>query len=927
MTGMDGGELRFAVLGRMRAWRGDTALELGSPQQQTFLAELLLREGRTASAAEIVDALWGEEVPPRAVGTVRTYASRLRRLLEPGRAPGAASRVLVSVSGGYALRVPREALDAARFQDRLAAAARARATGLPHEARELLRSALALWSDEPLLGLSGPCVPSRRAHLSDQRLMAFEARLELDLELGDPDAALRELADLAARHPLHERLSALRILALHQGGRRADALAVYEETRRVLAERMGLEPGRELTEARRRLLVADTDAGDDTCPHHAHEPVRPAQLPGDLADFTGRAAAVEEVCAALVPDGPRGEVTVVVSGPGGVGKSVLAVHAAHRVREHFPDGQLYADLRGPDGRPAHPATVLGTFLRALGVATAAVPDGEAERAALLRRLLADRRVLMVLDNAEDTGQARPFLPAAPACAVLVTSRAKPAGLPHARLTDLGALTPEEARALLARVAGEDRVAAEPRAAAELVEACGLLPVAVRIAAARLAARPSWTLDALLERLADDARRLAELRTAGMSAEAALAPAYDRLDAGRRRSLALLALAEGTGFSSHTAAALLGVPEDEAETLCESLVDASLLQSPAPGRYGFHCLFRLLVRERAGTALPPAERAAALRRLLESAVARAREVTAPGASGDRFLAEAPALLAVTEAAADADTDTDGVALAVDLLRALEGLLVYGVHERELERAALEVAGAALGLADGRGAGRAYAVLARVHANADRFEALAEACREALALSRAAEDAPTTADCLVLLSRYALRNGCPGEAYEALAEARAVYRACGDRSGEADVAGALAEAHLALGRTDHALAAAELCVAVHRRRGTGHPVAAGLYRLGRVLASAGRAEEAAGRYVEALDLFRGHGNRLWEGRALLRLAEVLPDTGRDAVAVIHAELAVAALEEAGDADGRSAAQTALDRVLEGFRDAGRAEALIP
>ncbi|MHA7958592.1 AfsR/SARP family transcriptional regulator [Streptomyces sp. L500] len=887
MTGTDGGELRFAVLGRMRAWRGDEALELGSPQQRTFLAELLLREGRAASAAEIVDALWGGEPPPRAVGTVRTYASRLRKLLEPERAPGAPSRVLVSVSGGYALRVPREALDAARFQDQVAAAARARAAGRPREARELLRSALALWSDEPLLGLPGPRVPARRAHLCDQRLMAFEARLELDLELGDPDAALRELADLAARHPLHERLSALHILALHQGGRRADALAVYEETRRVLAEHMGLEPGRELTEARRRLLTAGTDAG--TAADSPHDTVRPARLPGDLADFTGRTTAVAEVCAALI----TGQATVVVSGPSGVGKSVLAVHAAHRVREYFPDGRLYADLRDPDGGPAPTAAVLGTFLGALGVAAAAVPDGEAERAALLRRLLTGRRVLMVLDNAEDTGRARPFLPAPPGCAVLLTSRAKPAGLPHARLTDLGALTPREAHALLARVAGEDRVAAEPRAAAELVEACGRLPVAVRIAAARLAARPSWTLGAFVERLADDGRCLAELRTAGMSAEAALAPAYDRLDAHRRRALALLALAEGPGFSSHTAAALLGVPEEEAEPLCESLVDASLLESPAPGRYRLPCLFRLLVRERAGTALPPAERAAALRRLLESAAARARAATVPGTAGDRLLAEAPELLAAAEAAADAGPDD--VALAVDLLRALAGLLAYGAYERELARAASALARAALRLADGRCAGRAYAVLGLVHASAGRFEELAAACREALTLSRAAEDAPTAADCLVLLARYALHTGCPEEVYEALAEARAAYRACGDRAGEAEVAGALAEAHLALGRTDRALAAAELCLAVHRRRGAGHPVAVGLYRLGRALARAGRAEEAAGRYAEALDLFRVQGNRLWEGHTRLRLAEILPDTGRDAGAVIHAEPAVAALTD--------------------------------
>lgn len=941
----DGGGLTFAVLGRLRAWRDGEALELGSPQQRTLLAELLLRQGHAASAAEIVDAIWGENPPPRAVGALRTYVSRLRKLLEPERGPGVAPRLLVSVSDGYALRVPRQALDVARFEDRVAAAARARACGRLTGARDLLRSALALWTDEPLLGLTGAQVHSRRARLADRRLMALETRLELDLELGAAEPALRELAELTARHPLRERLCALRLIALHRVGRSAEALVVYEETRRALSEELGLEPGRELVGVQRRILAAVPDGpAPGAGPIAPGERAVPAQLPGDLADFTGREETVAELCRALAPEHPRAVVTVAVSGIGGVGKSALAVHAAHRVREDFPHGQFYADLQGTGEHPADPAGVLGSFLRALGVDDAAVPDGLAERAACFRTQLADRRVLILLDNARDADQVRPFLPGTPSCAVLITSRAKLGDLPSAGLTHLDVMTAREAVTLLGRVVGTERTEAEPEAAAQLVSACGFLPLAVRIVAARLATRPTWTLATLNDRLADRKHRLAELRVADLAVEAAFALGYYQLDDRARRTFRLLSLPDGTDISAAAAAAVLGLVEREAEPLCEALVDASLLESPAPGRYRFHDLLRLFARERAEAEESPRQRADALRRLMEFYVATARAshlLTSPGAGRRDVASPAPGL---TFDSADAARDwlfteasclfaavgqavaepSPAVAPAADLLLMMDGLFEYGAYGREFEQAARAVIAGALRAADRRSAGRAYLVLGSVYYHADRLVELVPVCREALALSRAADDPLTTADCLVQLSRCDHHMRRHDAARERLSEALAVFRANGDRFGEANAFGALARVYLALGHREPALMVAEEGLALHRALGSTHLVGQALYQLGIVLAGTGRTEESAARLTEALTLFGAHRNRLWEGLTLFRMAENDLAAGAPERAARHAERAVATLEEVRDAWGRAKALAVLGHALDLLHHPDRARA---
>ncbi|MFD9903502.1 BTAD domain-containing putative transcriptional regulator [Streptomyces sp. NPDC059063] len=935
--------LRFVLLGRLRAWRGDRELELGSPQQQAFLAVLLLRQERAASVGDVVEALWGGNPPPRAVGALRTYASRLRKLLEPERAAGESPRILVSVPDGYALHVPREAVDLARFEDHVASAGRARAAGQLAEARARLRLALEPWQDDPLPGIPGAAMDAHRARLADQRLTALESRLQLDLELDGPQSVLAELADLAAHHPLRERLRALQMRALHRDGRTADALAVYDETRLLLSEELGLEPGRDLAEARALLTAPDT-TGSTGLPDPAAPPPLPAQLPGDLPDFTGRATLVADLCALLTSDHPGAAAMVAVSGAGGVGKSALAVHVAHRVRESFPHGQLYMDLQGVGGHPADPAAVLGSFLRALGVDDAVIPEGLAERSALFRARLDGRRVLVLLDNAHGPEQIRPFLPVLPSCAVLVTSRAKLAGPASARLVDLDVMTPSEALELLGKVLGRDRVAAEADDAARLVSACGHLPLAVRIVAARLATRPAWPLGALHGRLADERHRLAELRVADLTVEAAFALGHAQLRPDQQRAFRLLALPDGPHVSSAAAAAVLGLPEPEAEALCESLVDASLLESPTPGRYRYHDLLRLYARGRASAEESPEGQAAGLRRLLDflastvrashpGALGRAERLgvtaTVPGLSfataedAAAWLAdEAPCLFAAVRQAAEAPDRA--VAPAADLLLMMEELLERGGPGPEFEQAAHAVVSAALRQGDRRSAGRAYLALGLGYYYAARLRELVAVGRQAVAASRAAGDALVMADALVLLARCSYHLRRYDESRALLAEASAVFQAYADRFGEANVLGVRCRVRQAAGETDLAVADAEEALAVHQGLSDGHRTGFALYELGVVLDAAGRTAESAGRLTEALALFGDRRNRLWEGLTLFRLAENRLATGRAEEAVQLARTAAATLAEVRNDWGRAHALAVLGSALDrlGDHDGARA-----
>ncbi|RCG15840.1 helix-turn-helix domain-containing protein [Streptomyces reniochalinae] len=586
------GALRLTVLGPVRVWRGDQPLSLGSPQQKALLAALLLRGGHTATAEELIDAIWGEEPPEQARAALRTYASRIRKALGPD------GDLLVSESGGYALREGGgTSLDVETARELAAQADKAASGGDLARACELYDAALAQWSGEPLAHIPGPYAEAQRARLAEWRMSLLELRYDLDLRLGRHAEAVAGLTALAAAHPLRERLRELLMLALYRSGRQAEALAVHADIRRLLADELGVDPAPELAALQQRILEADETLAPpgESGTTQARTPARPAQLPATLPDFTGRDSLVARLGAQL----SRADGTVMaLAGIGGVGKTALAVHLGHAVADRFPDGQLYVDLQGTGASPADGAAVLGGFLRSLGTDDASLPEGVEERAALFRSLLAGRRVLVLLDNARDAAQVRPLLPGTAGCAALVTSRVRMVDLAGARLVDLDVLGPGEAMALFSRVVGAERVGAEREAAMDVVAACGFLPLALRIAAARLSARRTWTVSVLAAKLADERRRLDELQAGDQAVGATFELGYAHLDAEQARAFRLLGLTEGPDIPLAAAAALLDRPAEEAEDLLEALVDSSLLESAGPGRYRLHNLMRLHARGRA-----------------------------------------------------------------------------------------------------------------------------------------------------------------------------------------------------------------------------------------------------------------------------------------------------------------------------------------
>jgi DNA-binding SARP family transcriptional activator len=608
--------MEFGLLGSLVVRREGQPIEVAGGKQRTLLAALLLAANRMVPVDDLVGLLWDREPPVSARVTLQNYVKRLRQTLgERGR-----DRVRTH-PGGYSISVGDRELDVARFW-KLADSARAAARdGSWDKAERQASAALSLWRGEPLTDVKSEVLAAREIpRLTELRLQALEARLDAELHLGCHAEAVPVLQRLVQEHPMREHPHAMLMLALYRCGRQAEALAVYQAARRILVRELGVEPGVELRQLHRRILVADpaltvfAAARARTVPQNVpagRARVVPRQLPGIAAHFTGRVAELAELDRMLKEARDQEPGTVVISaigGSAGVGKTALAVRWAHRVAGQFPDGQLYVNLRGfdPSGSPAEAAEVILRFLEALGVPAEWIPADLPGQTALYRGLLAGRKLLIVLDNARDEQQVRPLLPADPGCLVLVTSRNTLTGLAAAegaRLLPGHVLPPAIARQMLTACLGRQRAETDPVAIAEIARLCAYLPLALSVAAARAAARPGLPLAAVATELRADRSRLDALDTGDptVSVRDAFSWSYQGLSDLARRMFRVLGLHPGHDFSAAVASSLAGISQAETDRSLAELTRAHLLAEHRPGRYTFDSLLHVYAAEQAATA--------------------------------------------------------------------------------------------------------------------------------------------------------------------------------------------------------------------------------------------------------------------------------------------------------------------------------------
>lgn len=632
--------MKFRILGPLEILSGAEPFQIGGTRNQIVAATLLLNANRVVSIDRLLEAIYGVDPPATSRSQAQISISSLRRRF----AVHSRDTVISTHASGYCIHVGGGQLDAQQFEELTRAARAARHANDLDQAVARYRDALQFWRGPALSGIDSQLVRSAAGRLDEQRIAAVEDRIELELELGRHHEVIGELAELVEEFPLREHLRGQLILALHRSGRTAEALQAYQQARRTLIDELGIEPGERLRDLERAILAADAALDPPGRPAGRRPTSQPTPnlLPAGVADFTGRENEITRISRHLVPDAASAErrvaPVVVIVGRGGVGKTTLAVHAAHGLAPRFPDGVLFADLHGGGSRPVGPTQVLERFLRALGTAASAMPDGLDERAEMYRNLIADRSILVVLDDAVVESQVTPLLPGSGAAGVIVTSRNSLTGLAGVIHVGVNVFDAGDALELLRRITGDARVQAEPAAAAAVAAYCGRLPLALRIAGARLAARPHWSIGHLGDRLADETRRLDELRHGEMGIRPSISFVYESTGEQARCLFRLLALLNVHVFSAWLGAALLDQPLEEAENLLDDLVSAHLVEFVGTGsgvhsHYRFHELIRVFARERLASEEGTADRMAALERALGAVLSLAEEAHRRHYGGD------------------------------------------------------------------------------------------------------------------------------------------------------------------------------------------------------------------------------------------------------------------------------------------------------
>ncbi|WP_327044921.1 tetratricopeptide repeat protein [Microbispora sp. NBC_01189] len=869
---------RLQLLGPVAAWREGRTVDLGPPLQRAALCVLAVRAGRIITKDTLIGGLWGDRPPNTAEQSIYTYIAGLRRVLETAPGRRGPYSTLISRSRGYVLERGAVEADVGDFERHLAEARRLQTTGDPRGVLRALEAATECWSGPALCGVPGPFAEAERVRLDELRLTALEDRAGALLDLELHQEAATTLTELVAEAPLRERTRDLLMLALYRSGRQADALDTYLDVKRLLAERLGVDPGEALRERYELILRADPSL--DLAQRETTDPARsettadgaqsrpPRQLPRAATGFVGRVEELVRLRSLLTPwDGSVPQSVVAITGAPGTGKSALAVQAAHTAAHAFPDGQLYVNLLGatPGVERLEPIGVLGRLLRALGLEGKAVPTEEDEAAAVLRDRLDGRRTLILLDDASGPEQVRSLLDLPSGNTVLITSRESFAVADDCVRLVLRRMRRSEGVTVLSKLVGAERISDDPAAASHLVELCGGLPLALRLAAARLGERPDWSVRDLGGRLEDRRRTLHELESGQIAVRSSLELSYEGLARGgaldrlAARTLCHLGVLHVASVTADVVAALVGEPADAAERALDRLARAHLLETGEAGRYQPHDLVRLFTIELADTHLTPQARKDALMRALGLYGATSRHASAlidphrvhfpwpdvpqrPLALGSSAEARGwlgKELAHVISVAAQAMASEDD---EIACLGAYAGFALYWQLTREV-----------------------------------RYREKLDLSHQALLLGRRAGDSEIQALAFGQIATALANLGRPEEAMQYQEAELELRRALRDRFGEMRALGNLSVAHLDAGRYAEASRSAEVQNAIAREIGSAVGERHSLLMAGSARRGLGDTAGAMDLLEQALRLARVAGDQHHESNSLLFLAEVCLDQG--------------------------------------------------
>lgn len=919
MTEFAEAQVEFRLLGPVELWVNGQRYDLGAPKERCVLAILLWRLGHPVSAESLVDLVWGGNPPDRARTSLHAYISRLRKDLK--RAAGQDRPWLHHRSGYYTLDANHDCVDLYRFRELRGQARAAAEDGDDERVAALLHEAEQLWQGTPLAGLNGMWAERVRTRLEEERLDAIRDRIKAELRLGRHAALVGEISELVVQHPCDEALVAHLMIALYRCGRQAEALGAYRRAHHHLVSEVGSEPGSILRMLHHRMLNADPDLD---VPRPRAE-AKPNSLPRDNPHFTGRVAELDRLFELIDAEADGGAVTVVaIDGMAGVGKSTFAVHAAHLLGDRYPD-RFYLNLHthDPVEEPLDPAAALGTLLRTLNIAPTAIPGTMEERATLWRTRLANRRALVLIEDADEPEQIRPLLPGSPGCLVLVTSRRRMIGLPGICWLPLGIMRQDEAVALFTRVAGAER-AHEHAMVTTVVRMCGYLPLAIQLEGSRLRQHTSWSVADLASRLSRIQYRLGEISEGAREIARSFELSYRYLTSGQQRLFRRLAHHPGTDFSVHAAAAAGGLSLTAAEQVLDALVDNYMLEERGPGRFAFHDLIREYAYRLSLLEDSESELRRAVHRMLDYYLFLADRADRIVYPFHRRMAARPEYLPASIPSLDTwDSARKSIeAERVNLLRIMAyaarpgwswhaGMLPHVLAQFLDTWGYWEDAAAAHRLAartwrqrpDRAAEARALTELCFILGRTGGYAEALECADQVLSIVRAQGDRGGEAEILDCMSLILWRSSRFREALSHHEEALAIWRSIQDRHGEADALdhGAILLWHTS--RYGEALRWSYQALALYREVGDIQREGNSLNNIGDIEQHLGYHDEALDHYQQALIIFRDIGEREGEAIVFNNIGNLCQRAGQYHESLKHYRNALRIYRDIGDRRGEA------------------------